>query len=100
MTVDYTFTDVVLIQIMFKDDNGLWILGDTIHPGDDPYFKMAEFIGVPDSIVCSSFIVQGNLTSFSGLIEWDEPYSSGDHAFRIDEADHPLWQLGFFKNCD
>jgi len=99
-TSDYTFTDVVLVQIMFKDENGYWVLGDTIPPGVDPYFSMAEFIGVPDSLVCSAFVIQGTLTSFSGYMEWIGPYDSGDHAFRIDEADHPLWQLGFFKHCD
>ena len=65
-TVDYTFENVVLVQIIYKDyscsfPNGCWANGDTLfYNGElfiEPYLGMAQFIGVPDSVVCSAFVI-------------------------------------------
>jgi len=106
-TVDYTFSNVELVMIYFRDwDNcgGCWTPADTLYSNGEwitpAYLGMAQYLGVPDSVVCSGLTTQGILMSFSGSIQWDGLYTSGDHAFRVDEADHPYYQLGFWKTCD
>ena len=106
-TVDYTFEDVELVMIYYRDwvnCDGCWTAADTLFYNDElligPYLGMALFLNLPDSIVCSSFVIQGNLMSFSGRIQWDAPYASGDHVFRVDEVDHPYRQIGFWKDCN
>ena len=103
-TADHTFENVVLVMIYFRDwenCDGCWIAADTLYANGEwnimPYVGIAQYLELPDSVVCSGVTSQGIQMSFSGMIQWDTTYQNGDHAFRIDEVDHPYWQLGFYR---